>query len=109
MNRTDYILAYITCADELEATSIGRALVEQRLAACANIIPGMKSIYRWKGSVETAEEVVLIAKTEETLADKLTECVKSLHSYECPCIVITRIVPGNTAFFDWISESVGPR
>lgn len=97
-------LIYITTPDTETAERIGAALVERRLAACANILPGVRSIYRWKGEVERAEEVVLLAKTRAELVDRLCEAVVELHPYECPCVVSVRIESGHPPFLRWISE-----
>ncbi|MGD9874666.1 MAG: divalent-cation tolerance protein CutA [Kiritimatiellia bacterium] len=97
---------YITCGSAEEASRIAAALVEERLAACANIIPGMRSVYRWKGIIEQADETVLIAKTTEHLTAKLAARVKELHAYECPCIVELPVTGGNPDFLRWIEDSV---
>lgn len=96
-------MIYMTAADEDEAARIGRALVEARLAACVNIIPGMRSFYRWQGEVRDDREVVMIAKSRRTLVDALVARVKELHSYECPCVVALPIEGGNRDFLDWIA------
>ena len=101
----EYILAYITTANEAEAMRIGRSLVERRIAACANVIPAMRSIYRWKGDLCEDEEAVLIVKSTAARENELTEAVLALHSYECPCLAIVPIRAGNPAYFDWITES----
>lgn len=93
---------YITASSVEEAEIIGRNLVSRKLAACVNIIDGMKSIYHWEGKIETGNEVILIAKTKEALVDELTENVKALHSYKCPCIVSLQIRSGNTDFLRWV-------
>ncbi|WFS61051.1 divalent-cation tolerance protein CutA [Pseudodesulfovibrio thermohalotolerans] len=93
---------YITCADEFEAETVGSMLVERRLAACVNILPGMKSIYWWQGKLERGKEVVLIAKTRTELVDTLTEAVKGAHGYEVPCVVAMPISGGNQDFLAWI-------
>ncbi|MDX1617969.1 MAG: divalent-cation tolerance protein CutA, partial [Balneolaceae bacterium] len=80
-------LIYITTKNKEEARKIGRTLVEERLAACVNILDKMESIYRWKGEVEEAEECVLIAKTPYHNVKPVTERVKQMHSYECPCVI----------------------
>ncbi len=98
------VLVYMTAGDRAEATRIGRALVEERLAACANVIDGMTSIYCWQGEVCEDSEAVLIAKTTEAQLPRLTERVKALHSYDCPCIVALTIAGGNADFLDWIAE-----
>jgi periplasmic divalent cation tolerance protein len=95
-------MVYMTAADEDEAARIGRALVEARLAACVNIIPGMRSFYRWQGEVRDDHEVVMIAKSRRTLVDALVARVKELHGYECPCVVALPIEGGNRDFLDWI-------
>jgi len=97
-------LIYITAESAHEARKIARELVNSGLAACANIIENMNSIYRWQGKVEEAEEVIIIAKTKTSLVKELTEKVKSMHSYECPCIVSLAITEGNPDFLKWIDE-----
>ncbi|MFH1683361.1 MAG: divalent-cation tolerance protein CutA [Candidatus Margulisiibacteriota bacterium] len=97
-------LVYITAKDKEEARKIGQALVEGRLAACANIINNMESIYWWKGKIQNDNEAVLIVKTKENLVPELIEKVKSIHSYDCPCIVALPILDGNKAFLDWIQK-----
>lgn len=101
-------MVYITAASPDEAETIGRALVAERLAACANILPGMRSVYRWKGVVETAAETVLIAKTRLELADALTARVKELHSYDVPCVVVLPIAAGLPEFLRWIDDETAP-
>ena len=95
---------YITCKDTSEAQTIGKALVEEKLAACANILPGMKSIYSWKGEIVEDKEVVLIAKSTSALVNELTEKVKALHSYEVPCVVALPIEHGNPDYLKWIHD-----
>lgn len=97
-------LVYMTCGDEDEARRIGRTLVEERLAACANVIGGMKAIYRWQGSVQEDEEVVLIAKTQQARVDRLSARVKELHSYDVPCVVALPIAGGNPEFLQWLTD-----
>ncbi len=101
------VLVYMTAGDRAEAVRIGRVLVEERLAACANVLNGMTSIYRWQGEVCEDGEAVLIAKTTEAQADALTERVKALHSYDCPCVVTLPVAGGNPAFLEWIAEQTG--
>lgn len=95
---------YITASDGAEAVRIGRALVEERLAACANVLNNMTSIYRWRGEICEDSEAVLIAKTTDDKVAALTERVKGLHSYDCPCVVALPVTGGNGAFLDWIEE-----
>jgi periplasmic divalent cation tolerance protein len=100
---------YMTAATPEEARRIGRALVEERLAACVNIIPGMTSFYRWQGNVDEGRETVLIAKTRQALVERLTARVKALHSYAVPCVVALPILGGNPDFLQWIGEETTAR
>ena len=95
-------LIYITAATRDEAVSIGRTLVESRLAACANVLAGITSIYWWEGAVTEDDEVSLLVKTREELVDKVVEKVKEINSYDCPCVVSFPISGGNPAFLEWI-------
>ena len=97
-------LVYITAGSMDEARAIGKELVSSRLAACANIIEDMNSIYWWEGEVRDEREVIILAKTKELLVPELIDKVKSMHSYECPCIVSIPIIDGNSAFLDWIRK-----
>ena len=99
-----YRSIYITAGDEAEARSIGRILVEEKLAACANFFP-VQSIYRWEGGIEEEGEIAILVKTRAELVDKVIERVKELHSYEVPCIVSLPIENGNPAYLQWIEES----
>jgi len=100
----DINMIYITAGSVEEARKIGRELVGGRLAACVNIIDNMNSMYWWDGKIQDDREVILIAKTKETLVPRLIEKVKSLHSYDCPCIVSLSILDGNKAFLAWVAE-----
>ncbi|MFV3076236.1 divalent-cation tolerance protein CutA [Niveispirillum fermenti] len=96
------VLTYVTAPDIETARRIGAALVEERLAACVNILPGMESLYRWQGRVEQASEVVLIAKCRAGGAGALTARVRALHPYELPCIVTLPITGGLPAYLAWL-------
>jgi Uncharacterized protein involved in tolerance to divalent cations len=98
----EFVFAYITASSREEALRIGRALVEERLAACANVLDGMTSIYRWQGAIEEASETVLIAKTRAELFDRLATRVRALHSYDVPCVVELKIGRGNPAYLEWL-------
>lgn len=100
-------LIYVTAPSGDEARRLGRALVEERLAACANIIPGIVSIYRWDGAMQEDDEVALILKTQDRLVDRLTKRVRALHPYQCPCVVALPIEGGNPAFLQWIVDETG--
>ena len=97
-------LVYVTASSMEEARKIGRALVEERLVACVNLIDGMKSIYRWQGALEEGDEVVLIAKTTAGRVSAIVERVKALHSYTVPCVVAMPIEGGNPDFMQWIAD-----
>jgi periplasmic divalent cation tolerance protein len=97
-------LIYITAGNMEEAKKIGRELISSRLAACVNIIDNMHSMFWWEDKIQEDREVILIAKTKESLVTELIETVKSVHSYDCPCIVSLPILDGNRAFLDWIVE-----
>ena len=97
---------YMTAGGKDEATQIGSELVSSKLAACVNILDNMNSIYVWDGKVQDDREVVMIAKTTEKCVPELIEKVKSMHSYECPCIVSIPVSGGNPAFLDWIAGEV---
>ena len=93
---------YVVAADSAEAERIAEALVEERLAACVNILGKIRSVYRWQGKVERADEVALIAKTTPGRFDELAERVRALHSYGTPAIVAWPIVAGATDYLEWI-------
>jgi periplasmic divalent cation tolerance protein len=94
---------YVTAATLKEAKGIARAIVEEKLGACVNISP-IKSLYRWKGTIEEDDEYALSIKTKSSLVDKVTARVRQLHSYENPCIISFTIESGSPAYLDWIDE-----
>lgn len=95
-------MVYVTAGSRAEAAKIGRTIVEERLAACANVVPEIASYYWWEGSVQEDSEASLLLKTREELVDKVISRVKELHSYDCPCVVSFPIAAGNTDFLNWI-------
>jgi len=97
---------YMTTGSKTEAQKIGKGLVESRLAACVNILDKMQSIYRWDEKIQEDDEVVLIAKTTDTLVPQLIDKVKSLHSYDCPCIVSLPVLDGYPPFLNWVQTEV---
>lgn len=99
-----HCLVYVTAADAEEAQDIGRAMVEARLAACANVLDGMVPIFRWEGEIDEGSESVVILKTTAERVEALIAAVEAMHSYECPCAVVLPIVGGSRAFLDWISR-----
>lgn len=99
-------LIYTPCKDQIEARTIGTALVKEKLAACVNIIKDVESIYQWNGELEKSDEVILIAKTKSELVGKLTERVKELHSYEYPCILSFPAESLNQEYSEWLLQSL---
>ena len=99
---SDLRILYVTTADADTALRIGRTLVEARLAACANVLPGMTSVYWWEGKVEQAAEAVLVLKTRASLVDAATARIKALHPYACPCVVALPVEGGNPDYLDWL-------
>ena len=98
---------YAVFANADEAERIGRVAVEERLAACVNILGPVRSIYRWQGAVETADEVAAIVKTNNLGVDALITRIAGLHSYELPCIVTWPVDKLLGSYADWVEESVG--
>ena len=99
---------YVTCASLAEAERIGELLVAERLVACVNLLPSMTSIYRWKGNLERAQEVVLLAKTTLARTTAVTERIIALHRYEVPCVIALPILEGNPAYLAWLRAAVEP-
>ncbi|MDY0225331.1 MAG: divalent-cation tolerance protein CutA [Desulfomicrobium apsheronum] len=105
----EQILVYMTFPDEETATRTGRALLEQRLAACVNILPRVDSMYWWNGEIQREDEVIMLAKTSSALFEPLKACVLGLHPYEVPCIVALALDQGHTPFLQWIDEQTRDR
>jgi periplasmic divalent cation tolerance protein len=91
-----------------DAERIARALVEERLAACVNVVPGVVSIYRWKGNVEQEPELMLVIKTMAAQLDALKARLLELHPYELAEVVVIPIVGGHQAYLDWLADQVRP-
>jgi periplasmic divalent cation tolerance protein len=96
------VFVYTTWPSSADAEAAGRALVERRLAACVNILPGMISHYRWDGKIERAEETVMIIKTRASLADAVSDAVKELHSYETPAILVIPLESVEKTYLGWL-------
>lgn len=101
------VLIYVTTTDEAEAKMIARALVGERLAACANVLGSIDSLYWWQGKVCEDKEVALLLKTTAERKTELINRIKELHSYECPCVVCLPIADGNHDFLNWIAAETG--
>src|SRR5271169_4538324 len=110
MPMSDKIVVLVTCASEKEAERIARAVVEARLAACGNVLRApVRSIYRWKGKVESAKEFLLIIKSSRRRFAQLQKAIRRLHSYEVPEIIALPIAAGSRDYLAWLAESVAAR
>lgn len=96
------VLAYITAKDKAEAAFLSDMLLKNRLAACVNTIEGIHSAYWWENKIEKSEEIILIAKTKESLKSELLEAVKKYHSYDCPCVLFIPVQGGSEAYIHWL-------
>lgn len=101
----NHIVTLCTVPDRESGEKIAAALVEERLAACVNIVTGVASVYRWKGKVEQAEECLLIIKTGVSRFDVLKRRIQELHPYELPEIIALPIIHGSAEYLKWITES----
>lgn len=109
MDAKDQVLwVYVTAADTEEARRIGRALVEEGLAACVNLLPGHTAIYRWEGKLEEAAEAAFLAKTTAGQFEALRARIRALHSYTLPCILALPTETGDAEFLDWVRAQVAP-
>lgn len=105
--RTDrHWLAVVTVPSPADGERIGRALVEERLAACVNVIPGLRSVYRWQGAVESADEALLLIKTTAAAFERLAARVKALHPYTLPEVVALPLSAGLAGYLAWIDEGI---
>ncbi|TGN14124.1 divalent-cation tolerance protein CutA [Leptospira ilyithenensis] len=102
----DLRFVYVTVGNFDEASLIAKKIVEDKLAACANLLPQMTSFYFWEGKLQEDREVVLIFKTNESKLESLIRQIKELHSYEVPCIVSLPIDSGNPDYLDWVRNSL---
>lgn len=101
----EHIVVFVTTANREEAEKIGKTLVEEKLAACANIVSDIQSVYWWKGIVESAGEVFVMLKTRKSLFPRVAARVKELHSYEVPEVIALPIVTGSEEYLAWIEDS----
>jgi len=101
----DSLVVFVTCGSEEEALKIAHALVEERVAACVNLVSPIRSIYRWEGKVWNENEWLLIIKTQMLRFDDLEKRVKSLHSYSIPEIIALPITKGYSSYLNWLKET----
>jgi len=108
MSGREGIVVLVTAGSAEIAETIGRSLVEERLAACVNLLPGIRSIYRWEGKVAEDAEWLLVVKTRRSRFAALAERVRSLHSYEVPEVIALEIVEGSKPYLDWLLRESAP-
>ena len=97
-------LCFCTCPDAASAQRIADTLVEERLAACVSVLPGLRSVYRWQGAIERADELLLVIKTTRDQVEPLGARVASLHPYELPELVSVEVAGGLPAYLQWVEE-----
>ena len=103
---TEKIVVLSTCGSEEEAAKVARAVVEARVAACVNIVPRIRSIYRWKGEVQDDAEWLLLIKSSRRLFDRLKTEIRKVHSYEVPEVLAIAVVDGSTEYLDWLDREL---
>jgi len=102
---TEALVVLITASSPEEGEAIACALVEEKLAACVNVIPGMTSLYRWRGELQKEGEVLLVVKSRRGLFDRLAARVRELHSYQVPEIIALPVILGDEDYLRWLSEA----
>ena len=106
---TDKIVVLTNCGSAEEAARIARALVEKKLAACVNVMPPGRSIYRWKGGIEDQQESLLVIKTSRALFNDLRVEIEKLHSYEVPEVIAVPIVDGSDGYLEWLDRELAAK
>ncbi len=99
-----YVVIYVTAESPEQAKKIAKTLVEERLAACVNVVERVHSVYWWEGRVQEAEEALLVVKSLKSLVDRVAERVKELHTYTVPEVVAVEVCGGNRDYLRWVSE-----
>lgn len=105
---TDKIVVLSTCSSREEAERVARQLVDRRVAACVNIVGGVRSVYRWQGKVEDSEEILLLIKSTRALFAELKEALAAAHSYEVPEVIALPVVDGSAAYLAWMDRELKP-
>jgi periplasmic divalent cation tolerance protein len=103
---TDKIVVLSACRSPEEAHKLAHALVEKRLAACVNIVPGVRSVYHWKDAIEEEEETLLVIKSSRPLLEELCSELERLHSYEVPEVIALTVVDGSEAYLAWLTREL---
>ncbi|MDR7192344.1 divalent-cation tolerance protein CutA [Luteimonas terrae] len=104
----DILVCFSTCPDASTAERIARTLVESRLAACVNLLPGVRSIYRWEGAIASEAEVLMMIKTTTAQLPALREHLVALHPYDVPELIALPVADGLPAYLQWIADGVAP-
>lgn len=105
---TEKIVVLSTCSNEEEGGKLARLLVEERLAACVNVVPRVRSFYRWKGAVESAEECLLVIKSSRGLFAQLSLALGTAHSYDLPEVLAIPVLDGAADYLRWLGENLRP-
>jgi periplasmic divalent cation tolerance protein len=103
---TDKIVVLSTCATEADAERLARALVAGRLAACVNVLPGVRSFYHWKGEIDSSQEFLLLVKTSRDLLPALRTEIEKLHPYELPEVIALPVVAGSDNYLAWLQANL---
>lgn len=103
---TDAVVVFCTCRDEAEADRIAAGLLEHWLAACITVLPAVKSVYRWRGNIESAQEVLLLVKATRRSFPELEKFILSAHSYDTPELIALPVVEGSAGYLAWMAEEV---
>ena len=106
---TDKIVVLTNCGSADEAAKIARALVEKKLAACVNVMPAVRSFYRWKGAIEDEQESLLVIKSSRALFNDLRVEIEKLHSYEVPEVIAVPIVDGSEGYLEWLDRELAAK
>lgn len=106
MDKQDKVVVLITASSEDEASKIAGVLLDNKKAACVNIVPQVSSLFRWQGKIDSARESLLLVKTEASMLDEVVRLVREIHSYDVPEIIALPIVGGSRDYLEWIGESV---
>jgi periplasmic divalent cation tolerance protein len=105
VNRADRIVVLITAGSKEEAHKIAKLLLKEKRAACVNIVPGVDSLFRWKGKIDSARESILVVKTRASLFPEIIDLVKKAHSYEVPEIIAVPIIGGSEEYLQWLDSA----
>lgn len=103
---SDYLVIFVTTPDVPTAEMIARSVVEEKFAACVNVLPGVRSFYQWEGKLQHDQEALLVIKTTKVLFPKIESCVRAMHPYDVPEIIACPVIRGSQPYLSWIDKSV---